>query len=165
VLPFVRRRELGDRRVYITAFSFTLLPVTNRAWHLAIGMPAFHYNFQTPPFRGSCSEVADNLGGGRTVADNSGQDCPSCGIDGQSVAIKGFKAAKSGGSKAAKFRGFRTLERFKKYCSHSARDIEEAVFLIFRFVSAQLQGLSNLRLHRSLAKNQKSSLRIGYTIF
>jgi hypothetical protein len=56
-------------------------------------------------------------------------------------------------------------ERFKKYCSHSGEDVEAAVFLIFGFVSAQLQGLSNLRLRRSLAKNQKSSLRNGYSIF
>jgi hypothetical protein len=33
-----------------------------------------------------------------------------------------------------------------------------AVFLIFGFVSAQSQGFLNLLLHRSLAKNQKSSL-------
>jgi hypothetical protein len=60
---------------------------------------------------------------------------------------------------------FFVLERLKKYCSHSARDIEEAVFLIFRFVSSQLQGLSNLRLRRSLAKKQKSSLRNGTVFF
>jgi len=46
VLPFVPRRELGDKRVYITAFSFTLLLVTNRAWHLAIAMPASTISFQ-----------------------------------------------------------------------------------------------------------------------
>jgi len=57
------------------------------------------------------------------------------------------------------------LERLKKYCSHSAKGIERAVFLIFGFVSAQLQGLLNLLLRRSLAKNQKSSLRDGYSIF
>jgi hypothetical protein len=57
------------------------------------------------------------------------------------------------------------LERLKEYCSHSAKGIGRAVFLVFGFVSAQLQGLSNLRLRRSLAKNQKSSLRIGYSIF
>jgi hypothetical protein len=66
------------------------------------------------------------------------------------------------------------LERLKKYCSHSAKGIERAVFLVFGFrlrrgyggqvVSAQLQGFSNLLLRRSLAKNQKSSLRIGYSI-
>src|SRR5882724_6578107 len=57
------------------------------------------------------------------------------------------------------------LEQLKKYCSHSAKGIERAVFLVFGFVSAQLQGLSNLLLRRSLAKNQKSSLRDGYSIF
>jgi len=31
--------------------------------------------------------------------------------------------------------------------------------LTFGFVSAQLQGFSNLRLRRSLAQSQKSSLR------
>ena len=56
------------------------------------------------------------------------------------------------------------LERLKKYCSHSALNSEEAVFLIFGFVLAQLQGFANLRLRQSLAKNQKSSLRIGYPI-
>src|ERR1700722_9926117 len=58
-----------------------------------------------------------------------------------------------------------SLERLKKYSSHSVKGIEEAVFLVFGFVSAQLQGFSNLRLCRSLAKNQKSSLRIGHSIF
>jgi hypothetical protein len=57
------------------------------------------------------------------------------------------------------------LERFKKYCSHSALKNENAVFLVFGFVLAQLQGFTNLRLRQSLAKNQKSSLRIGYSIF
>ena len=57
------------------------------------------------------------------------------------------------------------LERLKKYCSHSAKGIGRAVFLVFGFVSAQSQGFSNLLFHRSLAKNQKSSLRIGYSIF
>jgi hypothetical protein len=66
------------------------------------------------------------------------------------------------------------LERLKKYCSHSAKGIERAVFLVFGFrlrrgyggqvVSAPLQGFSNLLLRRSLAKNQKSSLRIGHSI-
>jgi hypothetical protein len=55
-------------------------------------------------------------------------------------------------------------ERLKKYCSHSEKNVGKAVFLIFGFVSAQLQGFSNLLLRRSLAKNQKSSLRIGYSI-
>ena len=57
------------------------------------------------------------------------------------------------------------LERLKKYCSHSTKRIERAVFLVFGIVSAQLQGFSNLLLRRSLAKNQKSSLRIGHSIF
>jgi len=57
------------------------------------------------------------------------------------------------------------LERLKKCCSHSALKNEDAVFLVFGFVLAQLQGFANLRLRQSLAKNQKSSLRIGYSIF
>jgi predicted alpha-1,6-mannanase (GH76 family) len=56
------------------------------------------------------------------------------------------------------------LEWLKKYFSHSGTDVEETVFLIFGFVSAQLQGFSNLLLRQSLAKNQKSSLRNGYSI-
>jgi hypothetical protein len=36
-----------------------------------------------------------------------------------------------------------------------------AVILVFGFVSAQLQGFSNLHLRGSLAKNQKSSRRIA----
>jgi hypothetical protein len=50
------------------------------------------------------------------------------------------------------------LERFHKCCSGASLVIGTAVFLIFGFVSAQSQGYSNLLLHRSLAKNQKSSL-------
>jgi hypothetical protein len=57
------------------------------------------------------------------------------------------------------------LERLKKYCSHSASETERAVFLVFGFVSTQSQGFTNLLLRRSLAKPQKSSLRIGYSIF
>jgi hypothetical protein len=52
----------------------------------------------------------------------------------------------------------RALERFHKCCSGVLLVVWTAVFLIFGFVSAQSQGLSNLLLHRSLAKNQKSSL-------
>ena len=36
--------------------------------------------------------------------------------------------------------------------------------MVFGFVLAQLQGFTNLRLRQSLAKNKKSSLRIGYSI-
>src|SRR5438105_316949 len=56
------------------------------------------------------------------------------------------------------------FERLKKYCTHSVWKNENAVFSIFGFVSAQLQGFANLRLRQSLAKNQKSSRRIGYSI-
>jgi hypothetical protein len=42
---------------------------------------------------------------------------------------------------------------------------KRAVFLGLGFVSAQLQGFTNLRLRQSLAQTQKSSLRIGYGIF
>jgi hypothetical protein len=57
------------------------------------------------------------------------------------------------------------FERLKKYGGHSAKGMERAVFLVFGVVSAQLQGFSNLLLRRSLANNQKSSLRIGHSIF
>jgi hypothetical protein len=71
------------------------------------------------------------------------------------------------------------LERFHKCCSDVLLVVGTAVFLIFGFrlrqsavaeamatqglrrdkvVSAQSQGFLNLLLHRSLAKNQKSSL-------
>jgi len=59
------------------------------------------------------------------------------------------------------------LERVKKICSRAdwfvGKWFERAVFLSFGFVSAQLQGYSNLRLRQSLAKTQKSSLRTGYS--
>jgi hypothetical protein len=42
---------------------------------------------------------------------------------------------------------------------------DPAVILGLSFVSAQLQGFTNLRLRQSLAQTQKSSLRIGYSIF
>ena len=60
---------------------------------------------------------------------------------------------------------FVVLEHFQKYYNHSEELIEKAVFLGFGFVSAQSQGFSNLPLRQSLAKAQKSSLRIGYNIF
>jgi len=56
------------------------------------------------------------------------------------------------------------LERSQKYRSHSvhrSHSVRLAVLLVFGFVSAQLQGLFNLLLRGSLAKNQKSSLRNG----
>jgi len=68
-------------------------------------------------------------------------------------------------NRSAGLRPAATLEQFKKYCSHSGMRSEEAVFLVFGFVLAQLQGFANLRLRQSLAKDQKSSLRIGYSIF
>jgi hypothetical protein len=37
----------------------------------------------------------------------------------------------------------------KKYCSHSALKNENAVFLVFGFVLAQLQGFAKLRLRQS----------------
>jgi hypothetical protein len=52
------------------------------------------------------------------------------------------------------------LERFKKYYSRP----EGAVFLSFGVVSAQLQAAAGMRLRRSLAKTQKSSLRTA-TLF
>jgi hypothetical protein len=67
------------------------------------------------------------------------------------------------------------LKAVKKYCSRLVRGIEKAVFFVFSFrlhqgygghvVWAKFQGFSNLLLSRSLAKNQKSSLQIGYSIF
>jgi hypothetical protein len=41
---------------------------------------------------------------------------------------------------------------------------EEAVFLVSGFVLAQLQAAAGMRLRQSLAKNQKSSLRMA-TLF
>jgi hypothetical protein len=55
------------------------------------------------------------------------------------------------------------LEHFQKNCSHAVGENGKAVFLGFGFVSAQSQGLANLLLRRSLAKTQKSPLRIGYS--
>ena len=55
-------------------------------------------------------------------------------------------------------------ERFKKYCSHSAEWNKGAVFLSFSFVSAQLQAATGMLLRQSLAKTQKSSLRMA-TLF
>jgi hypothetical protein len=40
------------------------------------------------------------------------------------------------------------LEHFQKNCSHAVRKDEKAVFWGSGFVSAQLQGLSNLRLRQ-----------------
>jgi hypothetical protein len=57
------------------------------------------------------------------------------------------------------------IEHFQKFCSHSGEAKLKAVFLSLGFVSAQSQGFSNLLLRQSLAKPQKSSLRIGYNIF
>jgi hypothetical protein len=42
---------------------------------------------------------------------------------------------------------------------------QAAVFLGFGFVSAQLQGYSNLRLRQSLAKTPKILAPNGYSIF
>jgi hypothetical protein len=50
------------------------------------------------------------------------------------------------------------LEHFQKSCSDVLVVRLTAVFLVFGFVSAPLQGYSNLRRRRSLAKNQKSPL-------
>jgi hypothetical protein len=47
------------------------------------------------------------------------------------------------------------LEHFHQICSGELKADWTAVFLVFGFVSAQLQVVSNLRLRRSLAKNQK----------
>jgi hypothetical protein len=52
-----------------------------------------------------------------------------------------------------------SIERLKKYYSHSWKKRRAAVFLGFGFVLAQSQGVSNLLLRQSLAKTQKSSLR------
>src|SRR6185437_16248953 len=65
----------------------------------------------------------------------------------------------------AECRGWRALKHFQKRCNHSGEWITRAVFLRFGFVSAQLQGFTNLFLRRSLANAQNSSLRIGYNIF
>jgi hypothetical protein len=47
------------------------------------------------------------------------------------------------------------LEHFHQICSGELKADWTAVFLVFGFVSAQLQVVSNLRLRRSLAKTQK----------
>jgi hypothetical protein len=60
---------------------------------------------------------------------------------------------------------FLSLERIKKYCSRSKGENKMAVFLGFGFVSAQLQGYSNLRLRQSLAKTPKILAPNGYSIF
>jgi hypothetical protein len=52
---------------------------------------------------------------------------------------------------------------FRKTMTMRLGKLKRAVFLGFGFVSAQLQGLTNLRLRQSLAKTQKSSLRIGHS--
>jgi hypothetical protein len=52
------------------------------------------------------------------------------------------------------------LERFKKHHSHSVR----AVFFGFGFVSAQSQAAAGMLFRQSLAKTQKSSLRMA-TLF
>jgi hypothetical protein len=51
-------------------------------------------------------------------------------------------------------------EHFQQSCSDELI-LRTAVFLVFGFVSTQSQGFSNLLLHQSLAKNQKSSLLIA----
>jgi hypothetical protein len=56
------------------------------------------------------------------------------------------------------------LEHFHKYYSHSVGKNKEAVFLGFRFVSAQSQATVGMLLRQSLAKTQKSSLRLA-TVF
>jgi hypothetical protein len=55
------------------------------------------------------------------------------------------------------------LERFKKYCSHTARR-GEAVFLGFGVVSAQSQGFQTCSFAEASPKRQKSSLRTA-TLF
>jgi len=56
-------------------------------------------------------------------------------------------------------------ERFKKSCSHSVKEQRLSGLFGFWRRFGSVAGFLNLRLRRSLAKNQKSSLRIGYNIF
>src|SRR5579859_6090378 len=56
-------------------------------------------------------------------------------------------------------------ERINKFCSRAAGKIKRAVFLGFGFVSAQLQGFTNLSLRRSLAKTPKILAPRGYRIY
>jgi hypothetical protein len=56
------------------------------------------------------------------------------------------------------------LERFKKYCSHVVGEKRGAVFLSFGIVSAQSKAHVGMLLRQSLAKTQKSSLRMA-TVF
>jgi hypothetical protein len=58
-------------------------------------------------------------------------------------------------------KGLGALERIKKHCSHLVKSRRKAVFLGFGFVSAQLQGYSNLRLRQ----NPKILAPNGYIIF
>jgi len=88
------------------------------------------------------------------------------------VKIRSWKfGVKTGGNPKERFqvpsgrKKVQGLERLKKYCSHSVRKNKAAVFLGFGFVSAQLQGYSNLRLRQSLAKTPKILAPNGYSIF
>jgi len=57
------------------------------------------------------------------------------------------------------------LERFQKYCSHSAEQNEMAVFLGFGFVLAQSQAVVGMLLRQSLAKTSKILAPNGHSIF
>jgi hypothetical protein len=57
------------------------------------------------------------------------------------------------------------LSGLKKYCSHSVKRDERAVFLVFGFVSAPSQGLANLLLRRSLAKTQNPRAELATVFF
>jgi hypothetical protein len=56
------------------------------------------------------------------------------------------------------------FERIKKTYGQAVGEKRGAVFLSFGIVSAQSQGSLNLLLRQSLAKTQKSSLRMA-TVF
>jgi hypothetical protein len=56
------------------------------------------------------------------------------------------------------------LERLKKNCSQAVGEKRGAVFLSFGIVSAQSQAHAGMLLRQSLAKTQKSSLRMA-TVF
>jgi len=57
------------------------------------------------------------------------------------------------------------IERFKKYCSHSAKGIGRAVFLVFGVVSAQLQGFSTCSFAEASPKTKNPRSEMATVFF
>jgi len=57
-----------------------------------------------------------------------------------------------------------SLERFQKYCSHAGKGDPERSFWVLASFWLSYRVALNLRLRQSLAKAQKSALRVGYSI-